>query len=114
MAGIIVGIVAAVTVLGIAILLYRKKKRAAKEQQEALDVDWDQIEHQFHEISPTKRESVVSPTSTLVATATQVPNAVQSQDTNHKNIMSAFHERPISRTSIVKPDGGKDDKSQLP
>ncbi|CAO0796621.1 unnamed protein product [Mucor circinelloides] len=114
MAGIIVGIVAAVTVLGIAILLYRKKKRAAKEQQEALDVDWDQIEHQFHEIPPTKRESVVSPTSTLVATATQVPNAVQSQDTNHKNIMSAFHERPISRTSIVKPDGGKDDKSQLP
>ncbi|GAN04049.1 hypothetical protein MAM1_0054d03508 [Mucor ambiguus] len=114
-AGIIVGAIAAVVALVIAILLYRRKRRAAKEQHEALDVDWDQIEHQFHEVPPTKRESMASPTSTLVATtATQVPNAVQSDDANNKNIMSLFHENPISQTGVVKPDGGKEDKSQLP
>lgn len=100
-----------------AILLYKRKKRAEKEQHDTLDVDWDQIEHQFHEVPPTKRESMTSPTSTLVATVTQVPNAVQLEDTNNnnnKNIMSLFHERPISQTGAVKPDGGREDKSQLP
>ncbi|KAF1807799.1 hypothetical protein V8B55DRAFT_1375469 [Mucor lusitanicus] len=116
-AGIIVGAVAAVIALIAAILLYKRKKRAEKEQHDTLDVDWDQIEHQFHEVPPTKRESMTSPTSTLVATVTQVPNAVQLEDTNNnnnKNIMSLFHERPISQTGAVKPDGGREDKSQLP
>ncbi|KAL9558744.1 hypothetical protein MBANPS3_000730 [Mucor bainieri] len=114
-AGIIVGaLAAAIAALIATILLCRRKKRAIKEQHETLDVDWDQIEHQFHEVPPTKRESMTSPTSTLVATTvTQVPNAVQSDDTNNKNIMSFFHDRPISLTGAVKPDGGREDKSQL-
>jgi len=57
---------------------------------------------------------MTSPTSTLVATITQVPHAVQSQETSNNNILSIFHERPISQTGAVKPDGGREDKSQLP
>ncbi|KAK4516914.1 uncharacterized protein ATC70_000241 [Mucor velutinosus] len=113
-AGITVGAIAVVIALIIAILLYKRKKQAAKDQHETLDVDWDQIEHQFHEMPPTKREFMTSPTSTLVATITQVPHAVQSQETSNNNILSIFHERPISQTGAVKPDGGREDKSQLP
>lgn len=100
--------------MAIAILLCIRKKRAAKEQHEMLDVDWDQIEHQFQEVPTTKRQSMTSPTSTLVATVTQVPNAVESKGIGNKNIMSVFGERPMSQTSVVKPDGGKEDKSQVP
>jgi hypothetical protein len=55
------------------------KKRVAREQQKTLDVDYDRIENQFQEMFATKSTTnITSPTSTMVDTITQVPNAIKS------------------------------------
>ncbi|KAG2213443.1 hypothetical protein INT47_009117 [Mucor saturninus] len=96
-AGIVIGIVALVAIIALA-AIYHKKNKSKKDKMKELQVDWDEIDGGYRDVSPFGAK--------FSGNSTNMSNAVVPPDTSEKNQgqSSNAYSPALANSTPIKPD----------